>query len=113
LLPGGVFVLDVLNLLWLERNRCEVRKKTLDNDIQLVTRREFSSVDHTVLSSWAFVGPRESRAVLVPLRVYGPTELTGMLEDAGFTVEQLMGDFRGARYSKITSRLIILSRKRE
>jgi SAM-dependent methyltransferase len=110
--PNGVAIIDMLNLHWLIAYPVETRRYLLEDGTVMFTRREFDARERRVTSTWSFAGSGGSvRQVSLPIRVYGPREFTGMLEDCGLLVERMWGNFEGARFSKAANRMIVLARK--
>jgi SAM-dependent methyltransferase len=110
--PDGAAIIDVLNLHWLSIHPVETRRYRLDDGSVMLTRREFDARRRRVTSTWSFASSGGSvRELSLPIRVYGPREFGGMLEDCGLLVERLWGNFEGARFSKTSNRMIVLARK--
>jgi SAM-dependent methyltransferase len=113
LVPGGAFLIDVVNLLalaggyrerwWSERER--------DGVLQ-IDENEFDFLEGHNRSRWTFVHPDGSRRELVhSVRTYTPHELAAMLTAAGLVVQGAWGGWDGAELSFKSRRLILLGRK--
>ena len=106
--PGGLFLLDLLNRDfflhsfhqkdWFENNGAFIlEKKWFDS----VNNR--SEIDVTVLDKHG------KRMYHHSIRLYSYTELTMLLEAAGFTILSVFGGFNGEDFDWFHDRMLILS----
>jgi 2-polyprenyl-3-methyl-5-hydroxy-6-metoxy-1,4-benzoquinol methylase len=111
LVPGGAFLIDVINLLALAGGYRERWWGERDGVLQ-IDENEFDFLEGRNRARWTFVHPDGSRTELVhSVRTYTPHELAVMLEAAGLAVEAAWGGWDGAELSFKSRRLIFLARK--
>jgi len=111
--PGGAFLIDVFNLHWLAGHSQEWHSPGRGDGAPILERRSFDPAERRSRATWTFLQPDGGRRDLVlELRVYGPRELTAMLEEAGLIVETTWGGFDGAVLSREASRMVVLARRR-
>ncbi|KPJ60527.1 MAG: hypothetical protein AMJ46_05830 [Latescibacteria bacterium DG_63] len=113
--PGGFFVLDHVNPTWIE-NTLEPRSLRKKGEVLVEERRKMIDGGKAVEKT---ISIRSVKAPDVPIREYREKvalfrkdELQQMLEQAGYAVVKLFGDYDGSPFQKETSpRLIVLARK--
>jgi SAM-dependent methyltransferase len=111
LLPGGLLLIDVVNLLGLAR-RYQPRRWDEEHGVVFLEEAEFDVLRGRNRARWTFVRPDGKRSELVhSLRTYAPHELVAMLERAGLELEGSWGGFDGSELSMESWRLILLARK--
>jgi 2-polyprenyl-3-methyl-5-hydroxy-6-metoxy-1,4-benzoquinol methylase len=110
--PGGLFLVDTINLLALARGFQERAWDEYASGTLMVERRGFDFRTGRNRSDWTFVRPDGSRHTLThSLRVYAPHELIAMFEAAGLEVTGSWGSWDGGELSFDTPRLILRGAK--
>jgi SAM-dependent methyltransferase len=113
LAPGGLFLIDTVNLLGLAGRFQERRWETLETGALLLEEHDLDLLAGRTRARWTFVRDDGSRTELVhSVRVYTPHELALMLERAGLEIVGSWGDFEGGDLTLTARRLILLGRKR-
>jgi hypothetical protein len=118
IVPGGVFGLDLVPDVpnWREyRNRVQLRGHSEGADLTLVESVTQDRRRHLTTFEQRFVerrgdDTREHRFDLV-FRTLSPRAMTRHLERAGFSVETVLGDYRGSPWHERADVWIILARK--
>lgn len=104
--PGGRFVLDYLNAdhvrRTLQRDAEEVEAPT---DVRV--RRRFSKEGKYVVKEIELGA--ENRSFQERVRLFSPTELRGLLEEAGFRVDAVFGDYEGGPLDGRATRTILVA----
>ncbi len=109
LIPGGYYVLDLIN----ERN---LRETLVPRSVKHVDGLE-------VVEQRRIVGDRVEKEITIPgadnaphrfvesVRLYSPETIEGMLYDAGFSPVHWFGSYQGERFDPSTSeRMLVISR---
>ena len=113
LVPGGVFLMDVINLLSLARRYADRWWDDLGEGVVQLAEHRFDFLRGRNTARWTFIRPDGTRSELVhSVRTYAPNELAAMLERAGLEVESAWGGFDGSELSFDGRRLILLAGKR-
>ena len=114
LVPGGAFLLDTLNLLWLARGFRPREWQAFEDGTALLEERDYDPLSGRIAGVWTFVRPDGRRTELRhSLRVYTPAELARMFRAAGLAVEGAWGDFDGSPLGLESEghRTVLLGRK--
>lgn len=112
LVPGGGFLIEVINRGWLVRNLNDGIDETLCG-VRIVNRPRWNPRLGRLYDGWTMSDGRQSRTRRSSLRVYSAPELRRMLRDAGFTEIQLLShrDGRVGPFTTSAPRLIVLARR--
>jgi len=111
LVPGGAFLIDVVNLLGLVRRYRDRGWEERDSVFQL-NENEFDFLGGRNHGHWTFIWSDGTRSELVhSVRTYAPHELASMLARAGLEVKGAWGDWDTSELSFESRRLILLARK--
>jgi SAM-dependent methyltransferase len=110
--PGGRWLGDLLNLLWLVRSGEEHRRRELDDGTVVLEDGcyDVRSGRHEVV--WTIERPGRRVELASSLRLYTLPELESMLDRAGLGVDGVWGGFDGCEYGLDTRRMIVRARKR-
>jgi SAM-dependent methyltransferase len=114
LLPGGAFLLDTLNPLWLARGFRPRHWQEFEDGTVLLEEREYDPVSGRVAGVWTFVRPDGTRSELRhAIRCYTPAELASMFRAAGLAVEGAWSGFDGSPLELESEghRIVLLGRK--
>jgi ubiquinone/menaquinone biosynthesis C-methylase UbiE len=111
---GGVFVVDVFNgeeLRTKYRGETKVTKWLEYPSFWLQQQRSISADGERLHDLWTIQPKSGGEAVSFEhsVRIYGKEELQGLLENAGFTVECVFGDYERQGFSPETTRLILVA----
>jgi hypothetical protein len=111
--PGALFLLDTMNLFWLARN---YQPRGWDENEEGTRRRlearEFDFLTGRNRSQAIFwERGREERRSAIDMRIYSPTELVRLLEQAGFETTALYGDLDGSDFGFDSRRIVMVSRR--
>jgi len=110
LVPGGVFLLDFLNVRHTLSNL--VRYDTLERDgLRLIQKRHFDEQNFRIEKSVIIHDSNQSRKYRESVRAYGVLELGSLFADAGLVCIATYGDYDGSPFSDQSPRLIIIGRK--
>jgi 2-polyprenyl-3-methyl-5-hydroxy-6-metoxy-1,4-benzoquinol methylase len=112
LVPGGLFLIDTINLLNLAGRYVDRAWERTESGAIFLQEHEFDALAGRSRSRWTFV--REdgsSQEIVHTLRTYTPHELAMMLEQAGLEIAGSWGDFDGAKLGFEGRRIILLARK--
>jgi SAM-dependent methyltransferase len=115
LVPGGAFLLDTINLLWLARGFRPREWQAFEDGTALLEERDYDPLTGRIAGVWTFVRPDGRRTELRhSLRVYTPVELARMFRVAGLAVEGAWGGFDGSPLGLESEghRVVLLGRKR-
>ncbi|MFC1529001.1 class I SAM-dependent methyltransferase [Candidatus Latescibacterota bacterium] len=106
--PGGLFLIDLLNRDFFLRSLSP--KDWFENDGAVILEKKWfdsvknrSEIDVTVLDKYG------KRTYHHSIRLYSYTELTMLLEAAGFTIQSVFGGFKGEEFNWFHERMLILS----
>lgn len=110
LVPGGQMLLDHMNRPAVERRVGSDEKKHAEAVIRQNRRIEGNRVLKDII---VIEKGREPVHLTEDVRLYGPDEMTAMLEEAGFEDVRLYGSFAGEPLSEESERMIAVARKRE
>jgi SAM-dependent methyltransferase len=112
LAPGGLFLIDTVNLLGLVKRYRERGFEQTESGALFLQEHEFDVLAGRNRARWTFVREDGSRSELVhSVRTYTPHELAVMLARAGLEVAGAWGDFEGAELTFDSWRLILLGQK--
>jgi SAM-dependent methyltransferase len=112
LVPGGLFLIDTLNLLNLAGRWVERLWERIDTGTVFLQEHQFDMLAGRSLARWTFVREDGSRTELLhSVRVYTPHELAVMLDQAGLEIAGSWGDFEGGELGFDLPRVILLARK--
>ena len=106
--PGGTFVIDYLNA-------AEVQDELVPFDKQMIggrsveQRREITRDGRFVVKHINI--PEERREFVERVRLFKQTDLVGMLEVAGFSIEATYGDYAGEPLTESSPRVILFARR--
>ena len=112
LVPGGLFLLDVVNREALVRHFMPAEVEHRDDGLVVLQEQELDmrssrlAVRVTLLES----GGR-GKEYRQSIRIYTLTELSGMLASAGLTLERYYGDLDGSPLNLDSRRLVLVARK--
>ena len=112
LAPGGLFLIDTINMLGLANRFQERRWETLETGALFLEEHDLDLLAGRNRARWMFVRDDGTRTELVhSVRVYTPHELALMLERARLEVAGSWGDFEAGDLTLTSRRLILLGRK--
>jgi SAM-dependent methyltransferase len=112
LAPGGLFLIDTINLLNLATRYRERSWERTESGSIFLQEHEFDVLGGRNRARWTFVRDDGSREEIVhTVRTYTPHELAVMLEQAGLELTGSWGDFEGAALGFDSPRIILLARK--
>lgn len=103
---GGVFVIDVMGRERVARMPARVSwEESPDGDI-FVDRAEILPGWMKVRAHWLLIQGERARRFEFDLNLYSGQELTGALEEAGFTEVRIFGSLAGTPYDATATRLV-------
>jgi len=109
LLPGGRYVLDLINAEYLKNKLCPHSRKAIDN---LTVDEHRQIIGNRVIKDICITSPEETLEFQESVRLFEPAHIKTMLLEAGFEVEQVLGDYNGTPFSAAESpRMLIFCRK--
>lgn len=114
LVPGGSFLLDTLNPLWLARGFRPREWQRFEDGTVMLEERFYDPLRGRSDGIWTFVRPDGTRSELRhSLRLYTPAELAGMFRAAGLAVEGAWGGLDGSPlgFESEGHRVVLLGRK--
>jgi 2-polyprenyl-3-methyl-5-hydroxy-6-metoxy-1,4-benzoquinol methylase len=108
--PGGTFAVEVPQRDPTVRNlrpadRFEGPKRYTD------VTRHFDPEDNSVTEIFEVVSPDETRRYDLRYRLYSPEELVALLQEAGFTVLTVYGDYEGTPLDPESPTILVIARK--
>ena len=109
--PGGWFVMDVANRDALLRTAQPRSWKRLPDGSLLISEWTWDVAGGRYTHWQLWQDERGQRSFTHSVRVYTCTELTAMLQDAGFAVIERHGGFRGEALTLDAPRLILIAQK--
>jgi len=113
LVPGGRFLIDLMNLE-ATLAHLEPYEERKDGDRRVEIRRWWDEATGRINKRIRLFWPgREPRTFLESVRAYRPDEVTIGLRWAGLEVTDTFGDFSGDAYTRDSERLILVGRKAE
>lgn len=114
LAPGGLFLIDTINLLNLAKRYRERSWEWTESGAIFLQEHEFDVLAGRNRARWTFVRDEGTREEIVhTVRTYTPHELAVMLNEAGLDVIGSFGDFEGGELDFDSPRIILLARKPE
>lgn len=112
LAPGGLLLVDVVNLLNLARRFRDRSWERNEAGTIFLQEHEYDVLTGRNRARWTFVRPGGETSELVhSVRTYAPHELAAMFRRAGLELAGAWGDFEGAELSLDSWRLILLGRR--
>ena len=112
LVPGGVFLLDVVNREALVRHFMPAEVEHRDDGLVVLQEQEFDVRSSRLAVRVTLLEPDGRRKEYrQSIRIYTLTELAGMLAAAGLTLERYYGDLDGSPLSLDSRRLVLEARK--
>ena len=105
---GGKFVLDFLNSDYV-RSTLVPRQTSNVGGRSVELRREISSDDRFVVKTIASGGEGGAQTFTERVRLFDRLDLETMLEESGFGVEKVLGDYAGAAHSESSPRTIVFA----
>lgn len=111
LAPGGRLFLDFLNATQARNQLGETTREVSGN--RIVERRSISPDGRRLEKSIRLEGASGPREYFESVRLFSPSELRGLLEDAAFRVEREAGNFDGSPLEASSPRAIFVCRKKE
>jgi len=110
--PGGAFLMDTINALWLFRHFRPFEWQELKGGTLLLEKRAYDPLTGRHNATWLLIHPDGRRHQQQgSFRLYTLVELAAMLRRAGLTVEATWGDFEAGEYGLDTRRMIVLARR--
>ena len=113
--PGGVFVLDFMNLLGVLHDFQPVlvnRVEGPNGEVTLLLESEIDAVHGRLLKRWTYLLPGGHRTVHhTSVRLYLPHQIIAMMEAEGFDTIQTFGSVLGDPLGLKSPRCILLGRK--
>jgi SAM-dependent methyltransferase len=109
--PGGWYVLDLINPVFLKRHLVGVSERRMEGLSVLEER----ALDGPVIRKRITITPDEGAPMVFTesVRLFEREEIAGMLEETGFIVESIAGDYSGAPFdSERSPRMMLFSQKR-
>ena len=108
--PGGRLLLETTHREDVERHFVERDRLRLDDGTRVRIRRRWDAERGVARERWRWRTPdgTEGRS-RHRLRVYAAEEVLALLEAAGYTPRELMGDWDGSRFTGESCRLILLA----
>ena len=113
--PGGKLLMDLLNREWVIINNEEFDWHQHEDGRVVLERRVLSlekSMNHLTYTEIHRDGTRRVMSDL-QMRLYTLTEMIKMLANAGLTLQNVYGGFRGEDYTVNTRRMIVIASKPE
>ena len=112
LVPGGRFLIDTMNGLWLVRNFEPRARRKLPDGTRVIEERSFDAVTRRSSATWTLRRPDGTRSEMRhSMRIYTYPELHRMLVRSGLEPDGVWGGVDGAAYGVEERRLIVRSRK--
>jgi len=110
--PGGRFFIDTMNHDNLMRIFRESEFRELPDGAYVMERRKFDVRTGRIENDWIYVTPDGERHIQShSLRLYTFIELERMLKEAGLTVRDAWGDFRGSAFNMYSPRMVVLAER--
>jgi len=110
--PGGRFLIDTINDLWLARHFQPRGWRVLDDGTLVLEDRNYDPSSRRSSATWTIIRPDASRGELRhSMRVYSCPELQRLLSEAGLEAAGVWGDADGSEYTRDSRRLIVCGRK--
>jgi SAM-dependent methyltransferase len=103
---GGIFVLDYLNAEQVVAN-LEPRDERRVNDLVIEQERSITADGKFVEKKITLRG--KNKSFVERVRLFSRTQLEALLEDAGFAVEKVFGDYDGQAWTPASKRTMLLS----
>jgi SAM-dependent methyltransferase len=107
--PGGTFVLDYLNAVAI-RESLVPREEIAVGSERVVVERRISPDDRYVVKEIHLVD--DGRSFVERVRLFSAAQLRTLMADAGLTVEEPLGDYRGRPMADTSPRVILFGERR-
>lgn len=113
--PGGTFLLDFLNAHRVvgalrPRDRQVIQGREVIQERRLLDGGRYVEKRIRIANDDPSEEDAEARTFIERVRLYRPSELSALLEDAGFEVVERFGDYQGGRLGQDSPRVIHLAR---
>jgi SAM-dependent methyltransferase len=106
---GGIFVLDYLNAEQVVAN-LKPRDERRVNDLVVEQERSITADGRFVEKKITLRG--KNKSFVERVRLFSRSQLESLLDDAGFAVEKVFGDYGGEAWTPASSRTMLLGVKR-
>jgi len=106
--PGGFLILEIPHKDWVIANLKE-SDRFGDETNYTAVQRGFDANCSVVTEEFSLVSPIETRKYVLQYQIFTPTDITIMLEQAGFAVWQYFGDFHGNAFVTESPNLIVVA----
>lgn len=106
---GGVLVIDFFNARQIEADLVPYDERT-ENGITIEQRRAITADGRFVEKKITL--PEKGREYVERVRLFTASDLSEMVESAGFKVVALVGDYSGARWTEESPRAIVFGARR-
>jgi len=104
---GGRLLIDQVNREFVLRH---FRSSQTSEGVTMDNRWDPSSL--RIKSVWVKHAGGPAKKNLVSIRLYTPTEMTALFEDAGLRVTRMYGSFLGDHYRRASNRMIVVGKRR-
>ncbi|MGI8946027.1 MAG: SAM-dependent methyltransferase [Thermoleophilaceae bacterium] len=112
LVPGGRFLIDTMNGLWLARNFEPRARRKLNDGTVVSEQRHFDAVAGRSSATWRLRRPDGSTNELQhSMRIYTCPELHSLLRQAGLEPDGVWGGVDGSPYGLDRRRMIVRARR--
>jgi len=106
--PGGLFLLDLINRGFVLRSLFR-KDWFVKNGASILEKKWFDSVKNRTEIDVSVVDKKEKRDYYHSIRVYSYTEISMLIESAGFNVRAVFGGFNIEQFDWNHDRILILS----
>jgi 2-polyprenyl-3-methyl-5-hydroxy-6-metoxy-1,4-benzoquinol methylase len=110
LCPGGYFVVETPQREWVVRHLERAERLGAGERYTDVTR-QYDAKAKTVTEVFKVVSPQVTESYLLRYRLYSRTELSGLLEGAGFTIVASFGNYEGDPLGPDSAVMLLVGRR--
>ncbi len=111
--PGGALVMEMAGKEVLARDFRERDWLELDDGTLLIEERRITQDWTWMNARWVLIKDGERRDYPLSHRIYGASDLSRLLRQAGFESIRVYGDLSGIDYDQNARRLVVVARKRD
>jgi SAM-dependent methyltransferase len=111
--PGGALVMELAAKEVLAREFRERDWTELSDGTLVLQERRIARGWTWIESRWIIIKDGERRELPLAHRIYGASDLTTLLNEAGFANVRVYGDLSGSPYDHTAKRLVVVARKPE
>jgi ubiquinone/menaquinone biosynthesis C-methylase UbiE len=109
--PGGEFLIDYMNPEHVAGNVVERDEKEISDEVYVIQERWMDESPRRINKKITLIRGDEKSTFRESVRMYSHGEMRDMLSAAGLKLTETYGDFSGSRYTRNSTRMVLMGRK--